>query len=91
MYAEIYEPLLVGANPPQVAVQLKLVDRKTGEQKIDSGVVEVANFIRAGNPVIAVGLKLPVSALAAGSYRAELTALDSVGKSVVRSTDFEIE
>ena len=91
MYAEIYEPLLVGANPPQVAVQLKLVDRKTGEQKIDSGVVEVANFIRAGNPVIAVGLKLPVSALAAGSYRAELTALDSAGKSVVRSTDFEIE
>jgi VWFA-related protein len=91
MYAEIYEPLLVGANPPQVGVQLRLVDRKTGEQKIDSGVVEVANFIRAGNPVIAVGLKLPVSALAAGSYRAELTALDSVGKSVVRSTDFEIE
>jgi hypothetical protein len=51
----------------------------------------VANFIRAGNPVIAVGLKLPVAALAAGSYRAELTALDSAGKSVVRSTDFEVE
>ena len=91
MYAEIYEPLLVGANPPQVGVQLRLVDRKTGEQKVDSGVVEVASFIRAGNPVVAVGLKLPVSALAAGSYRAELTALDSVGKSVVRSADFEVE
>jgi hypothetical protein len=91
MYLEIYEPLLAGGNPPQVGVQLRLWDRKTGEQKVDSGVVEVASFIRAGNPVIAVGLKLPVSALTAGSYRAELTALDSAGKSVVRSTDFEIE
>ena len=91
MYLEIYEPLLVGGNPPQVGVQLKLVDRKTGEQKVDSGVVEVASFIRAGNPVIAVGLKLPVSALAAGSYRVDLTALDSAGKSVARSADFEIE
>jgi hypothetical protein len=91
MYLEIYEPLLAGANPPQVGVQLRLVDRKTGEQKMDSGVVEVANFIRAGNPVIAVGLKLPVSTLAAGSYRAELTALDSAGKSVARSADFEVE
>jgi VWFA-related protein len=91
MYLEIYEPLLVGGNPPKVAVQLRLVDRKTGDQKVDSGVVEVANFIHAGNPVIPVGLRLPVASLAAGSYRAELTALDSTGKSVVRSTDFEIE
>jgi VWFA-related protein len=91
MYLEIYEPLLVGANPPQVGVQLRLVDRKTGQQKVDSGVIEVASFIRAGNPVIAVGLKLPVALLAVGSYRAELTALDSAGKSMVRSADFEIE
>jgi len=91
MYLEIYEPLLVGANPPQVGVELRLVDRKTGQQKVDSGLVEVASFIRAGNPVIAVGLKLPVSALAAGSYRVELTASDSVGKSLVRSADFEVE
>ena len=91
MYLEIYEPLLVGGNPPKVAVQLRLVDRKTGDQKVDSGVVEVANFIHAGNPVIPVGLRLPVASLAVGSYRAELTALDSAGKSVVRSADFEIE
>jgi hypothetical protein len=68
-----------------------LVDRKTGDQKMDSGVIEVASFIHAGNPVIAVGLKLPVASLATGSYRIDLTALDSAGKSVVRSADFEIE
>ena len=91
MYLEIYEPLLVGGNPPQVGVQLRLVDRKTGDQKMDSGVIEVASFIHPGNPVIAVGLKLPVASLATGSYRVDLTALDSAGKSVVRSADFEIE
>ena len=91
MYLEIYEPLLIGVNPPKVGVQLRLVDRKTGQQKLDSGIIEVADFIRAGNPVIAVGLKLPVAGLTAGSYRAELTALDSAGKSVARSADFEIE
>ena len=91
MYLEIYEPLLVGANPPQVGVQLRLLERKTGVQKLDTGVIEVATFIHAGNPVIPVGLKLPVSTLVAGSYRAELTALDSAGKSVVRSADFDVE
>ena len=91
MYLEIYEPLLVGAEPPKVGVELRLVDRKTGLLKVDSGVIEVANFIHAGNPVVAVGLKLPISALVAGSYRADVTALDSLGKSVIRSADFEIE
>jgi VWFA-related protein len=91
MYLEIYEPLLVGANPPKVGVELRVTDRKTGEAKMDSGVLEVANFIHAGNPVIPVGLKLPLTSLIAGSYRVELTASDSAGKSVVRSADFEIE
>jgi hypothetical protein len=68
-----------------------LVDRKTGEQKVDSGVLEVANFIHAGSPVIPVGMKLPLASLAAGSYRVELTASDSAGKSMARSADFEIE
>jgi len=91
MYLEVYEPLLVGADPPKVGVQLRLVDRKTGLMKVDSGVIEVASFIHAGNPVVAVGLKLPIKDLIAGSYRAEVMALDSLGKSVMRSADFEIE
>jgi hypothetical protein len=38
-----------------------------------------------------VGLKLPVAGLVAGAYRLELTALDSMGKSVTRSVDFDVE
>ena len=35
VYVEIYAPLLTGPNPPQVGVELVVVDRKTGEKKVD--------------------------------------------------------
>jgi hypothetical protein len=42
--------------------------------------------------VLPVGMKLPVTGLAAGSYRLEMDAMDkSPGKPVVRFTDFDIE
>ena len=92
VYAEIYEPLLASEHPPIVGVQIRIVDRKTGEQKQDSGLVNVANSIRAGNPVVPVGLKLLVESLPPGAYRAELKAGDSVGRfSAVRSADFDVE
>jgi VWFA-related protein len=94
MYAEIYEPLLASSNssPPQVGVQMKVVDRKTGQAKIDSGMVPAAGFIQKGSPVIPLGLKLPVNTLDAGSYRVELVALDSAGnRSATRTADFELE
>ena len=33
LYAEVYEPLLLGAAKPRVAVGLRVLDRKSGEQK----------------------------------------------------------
>jgi VWFA-related protein len=92
VYAEVYEPLLVGPNPPIVAVQLRVLDRKSGEQKQDSGLINVGNSVRKDNAMIPVGLKLPVDTLSAGAYRAELKAVDSVGHaSPIRSADFEVE
>jgi VWFA-related protein len=94
MYAEIYEPLLASSSssPPQVGVQLKVLDRKTGQAKIDSGMVTAASFIQKGSPVIPVGLKLPVNTLDPGSYRVELVAIDSAGNhSTTRTADFELE
>ncbi len=94
VYAEIYEPLVAGPNPPMVLVQLQLVDRKTGETKLNSGLVNVAakNSIETGNPVIPLGLRLPIEALTPGSYRVELTAADSAGnRSNPRKADFEVE
>ena len=92
IYVEVYEPLLTGPNPPKVGLELKVMDRKTGAQKIDAGFTNTASAISAGNPVVPLGMKLPVGSLTAGSYRVEVTALDSAGNSTKASTaDFEVE
>jgi VWFA-related protein len=92
LYLEIYEPALLGPNPPKVGVEMRVTDRKSGEQKLDVGVPDTANSIQAGNPVIPLGLKLPLTSLSPGSYRVELRALNSKGASTsFRSADFEVE
>jgi hypothetical protein len=92
IYTEIYEPLLAGEHPPVVGVQLRILDRKTGEAKQDSGLMNVAALIRAGNPVIPIGLKLVTNTLTPGAYRAEVKAVDSIGNaSSARLVDFEVE
>jgi hypothetical protein len=71
---------------------MRVTDRKSGEQKLDVGVPDTANSIQAGNPVIPLGLKLPLTSLSPGSYRVELRALNSKGASTsFRSADFEVE
>jgi VWFA-related protein len=89
VYVEIYAPLLIGANPPVVGLEFMVVDRKTGEKKVD---VASRAATQAGSSVAPVGLKVPVDTLAAGSYRVELRALDSVGNvAKPRTADFELE
>lgn len=91
VYVEIYEPLLTGPNPPDLGIQLRVVDSKTGQAKADSGFMKVASTIQAGNPVVPIGLKLPFDGLTTGAYRVELKAIDSKGNaSVVRAADFEV-
>lgn len=90
IYAEVYEPLLKNANPPEVAYELIVVDLKSGQQKLHIG--DRTPKGKAGDPVIALGLKLPVASLAPGAYRVQLRAVDSVGNSSkTRSTDFDVE
>jgi hypothetical protein len=56
-----------------------------------SGTITLDKYVRAGNPLVPVVLHLPVKDLAAGSYRVDVVGLDSIGKSVLRSADFEID
>ncbi len=92
VYVEIYEPLLLQPNSPKVGLQMRLVDRKSGDQKVDTGFINMASYSRAGSPVIPVGLKLPVSTLTPGLYRAEFKAMDEAGNSsVIRTADFEVQ
>jgi hypothetical protein len=90
IYAEIYEPLLKGPNPPIVAFELRVVERRSGQEKLH--VRERTPEPKPGDPVIPLGLKLPVATLDPGSYRVELRAGDAVGNnSKTRTADFEVE
>ena len=94
LYIEVYEPLLAvpdRKDPVVVAIAMKIVDRKSGEQKVDSGWIQVPIPDKSTNPVLPVGLKLPVTGLAPGTYRVEMSGMDKPGKPVVRTTDFDIE
>jgi VWFA-related protein len=89
VYAEIYAPLLTGPKPPVVGVELIVIDRKTGEKKVD---VAARAATQAGSAVVPLGIKVPVATLNPGSYRVELRALDSIGNSAKpRTADFELE
>jgi VWFA-related protein len=92
IYIEVYEPLLVGsAHPPQVMLRLKVEDRKSGAVADDSGLMNAAALIEPGNPVIPVGLQVPVAKLAPGGYRLFLQAVDSAGRSsTVRWMDLDV-
>jgi len=92
LYVEVYDPLLVDPNAPQVGIQFRVLDRKTGKVADDRGLFSIAAYVRAGSPVIPVGLKLPTASLPPGSYRAELRAVDLGGhQTSLRTVDFDLE
>jgi len=76
---------------PRVGLEMRVLDQKTGEQKLDSGMMEVTQAGKPGNPVMPVAFRLPLAQLAPGLYRAELKVSDTVGRSVMRPVVFEVE
>jgi VWFA-related protein len=91
-YLEIYEPSMVEEKAPKVGLQMVVIDRKTNEHKLDTGFLDMGQYVHAGNPVIPIGLRVPSKELAAGSYRVEFKATDSAGHvSAVRTADFEVQ
>jgi hypothetical protein len=93
LYAELYEPLMSGDVAPKMGVQLKVFDSKTGESKFDSGLFAppLPEGGSTKSPVVPLGMRLPIDKLAPGSYRAEVKALDSVGRTATRTAEFEVE
>ena len=89
-YVEIYDSLLTSDKPPKVGIKLSVIDRKSGDKKMESSVA--AADAKPGNALVPVGLKLPVDTLPPGSYRLELKAMDSAGNtSQPRTADFEVQ
>jgi VWFA-related protein len=97
IYVEIYEPLMASApdakNPLKIGLMYVVVDRKSGEKKIDdSGLINLETSAKPGNAVIPLGIRIPMDKLPPGSYRAEIKAMDSAGNSTQqRTAEFEVE
>jgi len=83
-YFEVYGPQAQAAR-----VRALVLDRKTSQQKWDSGFISLppqSNGLKS----VSAGSRLPIDSLSPGSYQLEVTAEDAAGKQVKRTADFEV-
>lgn len=91
-YFEIYEPMVEGQSSAAVQFQIRIVDVKTGELRADSQPISAAPYVQAGSSIIPVGRGMDISKLPNGSYRLDVQATDSTGRSTaLRSANFTVE
>lgn len=93
-YVEMYEPLLASGDAskaPQLGIRMRVLDRKTGEQKSDTGLLALSPAPPVGEATIPMGSKLPVSGLPPGEYTLEFTVADSANRTAQRTADFDIQ
>jgi hypothetical protein len=92
VYFEVSEPLLGVESSTTVEVQMRVVDLKTSEVKSDSQSISATPYVKPGIAVIPIGRGINITALPNGSYRLDVRATDSTGRSTDwRSAKFIIE
>ncbi|HEY4710604.1 MAG TPA: VWA domain-containing protein [Candidatus Acidoferrales bacterium] len=92
LYAQVYDPHLTDPNPPAVRIAFNIVNAKTGVVVIGAHNIDTSSYLEKGNPVVPLGLKVPIDQLPPGSYRLDFQASDANGAlSVVRSVGFDAE
>jgi hypothetical protein len=91
-YFEAYEPLLATTPSTTVDFRVRIIDLKTGELRSDSPPVSATPYVKIGSPVIPIGRKTNISNLPKGSYRLDVQATDSAGKTTPwHSVNFTVE
>ena len=90
-YFEIYQPPVAGTPAVQLTMRMRLLDARSNEERWNFGDVDLSALAKPGNRVIPVALILPVAALPAGTYRAELTVKDSAGGKAARTINFRTQ
>jgi len=91
-YYEVYEPLLAGTPGTAVQTRVRIINTETGEMKEDSGSLSAASWMQTGNAVIPISQKVSTDKLTKGSYRMEVQASDSAGRSTAwRTASFTIK
>ncbi|MGE5325495.1 MAG: VWA domain-containing protein, partial [Deltaproteobacteria bacterium] len=91
IYCEVYEPEPISNGNPRVGVIIDILDKKTNQRKFTTNTVLINQFATEGNPVIPVGLQVPIDGLQPGDYLLQLQARDSLGHaSLLRTTEFTL-
>ncbi len=91
LYFEIYEPLLAERNA-EVYFRMRITDLKKGTLVMNAGPTSAAQCVIPGNVVIPIALKADTEKLPSGSYKIEIQASDSAGRTTEwRMANFEIQ
>ncbi len=93
-YAEVYEPQLLTSgdgNKPVVGIQIRILDRKTKEQKYSTGLMRLDMPDKGNNPTIPIAERMPLDSVGPGQYIVELQAVDSTNMPVTRTADFDLQ
>ena len=92
-YVEVYEPMLKDSPDTKLAfgMQIRVLDRKSGEQKFTTGMMRFDLPEKSENPMFPLGERVPVDTLGPGQYIVEVQALSMAGTTVKRTADFDLE
>lgn len=80
-YFEISNPVVAGQLDPKVRANLRILDSKFGSVADTFAPVDTATYIKAGDPVIAVGRGVMLEHFSPGTYRLEVQATNAGGQS----------
>jgi len=78
VYFEVYDPRFA-QQPTTMQVQMKMIDRKTGNTNEEIQPFSAVPYLRPGTTTFAVLKGLKVETLPKGDYRLEVRAIDSAG------------
>jgi hypothetical protein len=91
LYFEIYEPLLADRGA-EVYFRMKITDLRDGSLVMNTGPTSAAQSVTPGNVVIPIALKVDTDKLQSGSYKIEIQASGSAGRTTEwRMSKFEIQ
>jgi hypothetical protein len=91
LYFEIYEPLLADRGAV-VYFRMKITDLKDGSLVMNAGPTSAAQWVIPGNVVIPIVLKVDTEKLQRGTYKIEVQASDSAGRTTAwRMAKFQIQ
>ncbi|HTB19219.1 MAG TPA: hypothetical protein VK708_13955 [Bryobacteraceae bacterium] len=74
-----------------IGISLRIFDCKTGEQKLDTGLLKVTLPAATGSVAVLTAKRISTDSLAPGVSRLELEATDTGGQSARRTADFDIQ